>query len=462
MTARLVGLVQDGRRVNAPLGEQVRIGAAKQNDIVITSAGVSRNHARVVRGEGSYWIEDAGSRNGTWLNGSAVTRSLLRHLDVVSLGRVVDLVFVHRDGGAAELQVDERVVRLEWLDGPETGGTREVAPGVLTLGRAEKSGIVISSSAISRTHARIVNDDRGVTIEDLRSANGTAVNGRRIAALTLLRDGDVIELGACRLRVRIERVEPPKPPDPDQSGATAAAQAAPPQADQEWRTRIIWPGEAGPVPRPAPATVYGGRVDFLVPMDLETRIGQNESSASRTVYGGRPDLAVPPGIGAENVKTLGPAKAGPYEGDPLPVPSPPEGTIYGAPPLMLGVPSDVLDAALASDLPDTPKVMTSSWTLPLTGVRLSGDRGVFTLPPGESTIGRAPDSTVRLDSRDVSRLHATIVVTSTEAIVEDKGSTNGTTVNGKAQKGPCRVGSGDRVAFGDAEFRVELLSEGDR
>jgi pSer/pThr/pTyr-binding forkhead associated (FHA) protein len=94
---------------------------------------------------------------------------------------------------------------------------------------------------------------------------------------------------------------------------------------------------------------------------------------------------------------------------------------------------------------------------PIIGVRLSGDRGVFTLSLGRSVIGRAVGSQVWLDSREVSRAHAFIDVSHAHAFVEDNRSANGTAVNGSRITTARRLVSGDRILFAEFEFRVELL-----
>ena len=37
------------------------------------ASGISRNHARITREEGQYYIEDLNSRNGTYLNGELLS-----------------------------------------------------------------------------------------------------------------------------------------------------------------------------------------------------------------------------------------------------------------------------------------------------------------------------------------------------------------------------------------------------
>jgi len=55
-------------------------------------------------------------------------------------------------------------------------------------------------------------------------------------------------------------------------------------------------------------------------------------------------------------------------------------------------------------------------------------------------------------------MHAAIIVTTTEVRVEDAKSANGTLVNGTRLPigGTSQIKSGDRVAFGNVEFTVEV------
>lgn len=58
------------------------------------------------------------------------------------------------------------------------------------------------SLGVSRKHARLKMQDNRLTIEDLNSANGTYVNGRRVDIIpTRIRDGDQIRFGNLALQV---------------------------------------------------------------------------------------------------------------------------------------------------------------------------------------------------------------------------------------------------------------------
>src|SRR5262245_61349823 len=75
------------------VGEMYRIG---ENDVVLGRAqgcavqviddGVSRRHATVRIVDGEVWVEDAASRNGTFVNGERVERRRLLDGDKLQIG----------------------------------------------------------------------------------------------------------------------------------------------------------------------------------------------------------------------------------------------------------------------------------------------------------------------------------------------------------------------------------------
>lgn len=69
--------------------DRMVLGRHPDCDIVLDSAAVSRQHAAMLRVNGDYYVEDLGSRNGTFLNGQLVQgRQLLEHGDRL---RICDL-----------------------------------------------------------------------------------------------------------------------------------------------------------------------------------------------------------------------------------------------------------------------------------------------------------------------------------------------------------------------------------
>ncbi|MFE0644435.1 FHA domain-containing protein [Streptomyces sp. NPDC058877] len=66
----------------------IRIGRAPDNDVVVSDLIVSRRHAELrAHPDGTYWIHDLGSHNGTFLNGHPVVDARVTAEDIVGIGR---------------------------------------------------------------------------------------------------------------------------------------------------------------------------------------------------------------------------------------------------------------------------------------------------------------------------------------------------------------------------------------
>jgi hypothetical protein len=98
----------------------------------------------------------------------------------------------------------------------------------VTLGRDVSNMVVLQSTFVSKRHATVGIEGGQFVVRDLKSANGTRVNGET-ATLTPLSPGDVIEVGDQMLTF-VERGTPKKkaaPAPPQRAGTAAAPQAAP-------------------------------------------------------------------------------------------------------------------------------------------------------------------------------------------------------------------------------------------
>jgi DNA-binding winged helix-turn-helix (wHTH) protein len=105
-------------------------------------------------------------------------------------------------------------------------------------------------------------------------------------------------------------------------------------------------------------------------------------------------------------------------------------------------------------VPDEGAVLTAR-----TNCRLVCDGRVYELVNGENLVGRSIECGVRLESTDVSRRHARIIVRDDTAAIEDLGSTNGTFVNGVRAAGPVALSDGATVAFGATQAQFSNSSE---
>src|SRR5262245_44658006 len=76
---------------------------------------------------------------------------------------------------------------------------------------------------------------------------------------------------------------------------------------------------------------------------------------------------------------------------------------------------------------------------------------ILPLAEGESVVGRHPESDVWLDATSVSRVHARVVIADGRATVEDRGSTNGTSVDGVRITSRHALVDGATVTFGSEQ-----------
>ncbi|MEM6989884.1 MAG: LuxR C-terminal-related transcriptional regulator [Myxococcota bacterium] len=87
------------------------------------------------------------------------------------------------------------VACLEGLTGSVRGRVFPLTTGATLIGRGSSSNLRLEDDGISRQHAKIaVHDDGIVNLLDLRSTNGTFVNGAPID-VAIVRPGDRIQVG---------------------------------------------------------------------------------------------------------------------------------------------------------------------------------------------------------------------------------------------------------------------------
>ncbi|MEA2441479.1 MAG: hypothetical protein QOH76_2903 [Thermoleophilaceae bacterium] len=96
-------------------------------------------------------------------------------------------------------------------------GREQTLEAGATIGR-EGCDVNLMDPEVSRRHAAIRSEAGSLAIEDLRSTNGTFVNGKRIDVVTVLRAGDTVRLGNTVWSIRSSA--------PD-AGATSVGQAPP-------------------------------------------------------------------------------------------------------------------------------------------------------------------------------------------------------------------------------------------
>jgi ABC-type multidrug transport system ATPase subunit len=231
-----------GGLVIEPRDKPFVLGRASEVDLFVPDATASRRHCQIVWVEGQPRIEDLGSRIGTLLNGRRVTAPTpLTQGDEIGIGELrfgvaLEPVTDDAPGGAAATAAPPDPPAAESRRAPAPGaGPREhtllpeapipkAPPGGgrertiisdeygptrtarldlhvqvpekgLAVGRDDDCDFVLPSPMVSRRHVSLKRTDDAWIMRDLRSANGTFVNGRRISGAHRLRAGDRVRIG---------------------------------------------------------------------------------------------------------------------------------------------------------------------------------------------------------------------------------------------------------------------------
>jgi hypothetical protein len=107
-------------------------------------------------------------------------------------------------------------------------GWLPLAPGDFEIGRSAHCQVILDGPKVSRLHARIVVDANGASVEDLGSANGVFVNGRRVVrGRHAIEPGDRILVGDFELELSLGDAVETMPPDRMPSGRPTLVDSLP-------------------------------------------------------------------------------------------------------------------------------------------------------------------------------------------------------------------------------------------
>src|SRR6478736_7527028 len=109
----------------------------------------------------------------------------------------------------------------------------------INVGRVQGNDLMLPKGNVSKHHARLLFRDGRFIVTDLKSTNGTYVNGRKIAQATIVREGDKIYIGDFVLRL--------------ETSAGAAPQPEPTQGEEESIRTLARDNVPPPRPMHAPA-----------------------------------------------------------------------------------------------------------------------------------------------------------------------------------------------------------------
>lgn len=206
------------------------IGRSHTSDIILPSDNVSRRHARLYTVDGKCYIEDLNSSNGVFVNGRRIHEVFqIQRSAQVKVGDY----YLHIESDAEAAADEEKTFcRLVGRNLAFANQVFRVQRKVNLIGRGKDCTLTIIDPSVSRIHAKLSVERSGaLTLEDLKSSNGTFLNDERVEVATV-QHRDVIRFGNVEFLVEVADQEltsmpaPARGKDRDRDARRAPAAAA--------------------------------------------------------------------------------------------------------------------------------------------------------------------------------------------------------------------------------------------
>ena len=212
---------QDSRHIELTQ-ETVTIGRKADNTLAIEDAAVSGHHARIVKIQAVFFLEDLMSTNGTAINGRPITRHQLHDADVITIGRH-RLVFQEQAAASTAPQTSfvdlDRTMVLRGADpvpdGPTLTATVLILAGktdrveyalikqVNVIGAQDGSAIRLTGWFAPKSAATIARRGQSYFISHSQRTKSLLVNGVEVVGQQDLKDGDRIEVAGVTMRFSV-------------------------------------------------------------------------------------------------------------------------------------------------------------------------------------------------------------------------------------------------------------------
>jgi len=263
-----------GRRFLLPADRAVVIGSGSLSDLTVPATLCEPVHCVVLPGKEprSQVLVDAWTRTGTRVNGSLVEKATVRDGDVVEAGgcRFQVVPAEENDPPAPAADRSEPSLYSVILETDEATAVR--CEGVLVVGRAPSADLCLDDDFVSWHHCLLatLGSERLPLLLDLRSRNGTWVNGRLVRK-AFVTPGAAVQVGHSVLRFRLSAAQGGARPSGgrpaakrpttavvSEAGRTLGHEPLRPEED-DYTTEVIF----GPDQSEAPRAVVERASDYL-------------------------------------------------------------------------------------------------------------------------------------------------------------------------------------------------------
>lgn len=220
--------------------EETTIGRKAETSIQIDNLAVSSLHARILMIGKKVILEDMGSTNGTMVNNQLVTKHILKHGDVITVGKhtlsfveVADaktpLVEAEPEADMDKTMIISSAARqammassgkeenqksaanmilgsIQYLSGPLMGKSVELKASLTSIGKSDACKIKVKGLLVGKQAAVITRRPSGYHISYLEGISKVKVNGETLtSAPKTLEDTDIIELSDIKMQFFIQK-----------------------------------------------------------------------------------------------------------------------------------------------------------------------------------------------------------------------------------------------------------------
>ena len=182
------------------VGPIMKLGAAKNSDLLITGEGVEDLHCQLHVEENKIVVQPMVKHN-IFINNNPIAKNAeLKLGDTLKIGENELEVIRPKQASSSSTPKDTAAAASHEASGwilqgihPSIQNKRYPIDGKVVMGRSKDCDLHFSFERLSRRHAQLKIIDGNLLIEDLDSSNGTFHNGKRIKRATL-NPGDSLAL----------------------------------------------------------------------------------------------------------------------------------------------------------------------------------------------------------------------------------------------------------------------------
>lgn len=215
---------------------RLTIGRKPDNDIVLDDQSASGHHARIIQIQSVFFIEDAGSSNGTFANGKKTDRKQLVNGDQITIGQhallyqednqasvvappkpafdsdktVVMTPELQREllkaqgGKVAAAAQAKQVMVLKVVTGSTDRKEYKLTGPVCIIGSHDNATVKLSGWFAPKRAALLNRQGGGYAITMSEEGKKVLVNGAPIQGSMALKEGDLIEVAGVTLQYSIK------------------------------------------------------------------------------------------------------------------------------------------------------------------------------------------------------------------------------------------------------------------